>query len=115
MYRGLLDRFVIDEADADLAPSIEAELGMAVSVLPTVMRTDEDRVALAELRSRGAGGAWPIALSSAGEPHAHHRAASRAGAPPRPASPPSLSPDERMSLASQLLVRVLRRGAPGRR
>ena len=46
MYRGLLDRFVIDEADADLAPAIEA-LGMEVSVLPTVMRSDEDRAQLA--------------------------------------------------------------------
>jgi LPPG:FO 2-phospho-L-lactate transferase len=46
MYRGLLDRFVIDEADADLAPSIGA-LGMEVSVLPTVMRSDEDRAQLA--------------------------------------------------------------------
>ena len=46
MYRGLIDRFVIDEADAELAPSIEA-LGMEVSVLPTVMRSDEDRAELA--------------------------------------------------------------------
>jgi len=46
MYRGLLDRFVIDEADAELASTIEA-LGMEVSVLPTVMRSDEDRVQLA--------------------------------------------------------------------
>ena len=37
---------MIDEADADLAPSIEA-LGMAVSVLPTVMRDDDDRAKLA--------------------------------------------------------------------
>lgn len=47
LYAGLLDRFVIDEADAALAPAIEAELGMAVSVLPTVMSTDEDRANLA--------------------------------------------------------------------
>jgi len=46
LYDGLLDRFVIDEADAALAPAIEA-LGMAVSVLPTVMRSDEDRAGLA--------------------------------------------------------------------
>ena len=45
-YQGLLDRFVVDEADATLAPAIEA-LGMAVSVLPTVMRSDEDRARLA--------------------------------------------------------------------
>jgi len=46
MYRGLLDRFVIDESDAELAPTIEA-LGMKVSVLPTVMRSDKDRAQLA--------------------------------------------------------------------
>ena len=46
LYAGLVDRFVIDEADASLAPQI-AELGMAVDVLPTVMRTDDDRRALA--------------------------------------------------------------------
>jgi LPPG:FO 2-phospho-L-lactate transferase len=46
IYRGLLDRFVVDVADAGLAPAIEA-LGMAVSVLPTVMRSDEDRAQLA--------------------------------------------------------------------
>jgi LPPG:FO 2-phospho-L-lactate transferase len=47
IYAGLVDRFVLDEADASLAPQIEAETGMAVSVLPTVMRTDDDRRALA--------------------------------------------------------------------
>jgi len=46
LYAGLVDRFVIDEADAALAPAIEG-LGMAVSVLPTVMRSDEDRAGLA--------------------------------------------------------------------
>jgi LPPG:FO 2-phospho-L-lactate transferase len=46
LYAGLLDRFVIDEADAELAPSIE-EIGMAVSVLPTVMHDDDDRARLA--------------------------------------------------------------------
>jgi len=46
LYAGLLERFVIDEADAALAPAIEA-LGMEVSVLPTVMRSDEDRAGLA--------------------------------------------------------------------
>jgi LPPG:FO 2-phospho-L-lactate transferase len=46
LYAGLVDTFVIDEADADLAPSI-GELGMEVAVLPTVMRTDADRAALA--------------------------------------------------------------------
>ncbi len=46
LYAGLVDRFVIDEADVALAPQIEA-LGMAVDVLPTVMRTDDDRRTLA--------------------------------------------------------------------
>jgi LPPG:FO 2-phospho-L-lactate transferase len=47
LYAGLVDRFVLDEADAELRPAIE-KLGMAVDVLPTVMRTDDDRRALAE-------------------------------------------------------------------
>jgi LPPG:FO 2-phospho-L-lactate transferase len=46
LYASLIDRFVIDRADADLAPAIEA-LGMAVSILPTVMRTADDRADLA--------------------------------------------------------------------
>jgi LPPG:FO 2-phospho-L-lactate transferase len=46
LYRGLVERFVIDEADAALAPAIEA-LGMEVSVLPTVMGDDEGRARLA--------------------------------------------------------------------
>jgi LPPG:FO 2-phospho-L-lactate transferase len=46
MYTGLVDRFVLDEADSALAPEVEA-LGMAVDVLPTVMRSTEDRAALA--------------------------------------------------------------------
>jgi LPPG:FO 2-phospho-L-lactate transferase len=46
LYRGLLDTFVIDEADAELAPGI-AELGMRPVVLPTIMRTDADRARLA--------------------------------------------------------------------
>lgn len=47
MYAGLVDRFVLDEVDGALAPQV-AELGMSVSVLPTVMRSDADRSALAE-------------------------------------------------------------------
>jgi LPPG:FO 2-phospho-L-lactate transferase len=47
IYEGLVDRFVVDDADAALAPQV-AELGMTVSVLPNVMRSDEDRAALAE-------------------------------------------------------------------
>jgi LPPG:FO 2-phospho-L-lactate transferase len=46
-YDGVVDRFVVDEADASLAPQIAAETGMSVDVLPTVMRSDDDRRALA--------------------------------------------------------------------
>ena len=46
LYAGLVDRFAVDEADAELRSQIE-ELGVAVDVLPTVMRTDDDRRALA--------------------------------------------------------------------
>ena len=46
-YDGLIERFVLDEADAALAPRIESETGVAVTVLPTVMRSDDDRGALA--------------------------------------------------------------------
>ena len=46
LYAGLVDRFVLDEADASLAPAVEA-LGMGADVIPTVMRADADRVALA--------------------------------------------------------------------
>jgi LPPG:FO 2-phospho-L-lactate transferase len=46
LYEGLIGHFVIDRADEDLAPAIEA-LGMGVSVLPTVMRDDDDRASLA--------------------------------------------------------------------
>lgn len=38
---------MIDEVDAGLANEIES-LGMEVSVLPTVMRTDVDRFTLAQ-------------------------------------------------------------------
>ena len=47
IYEGVVERFVLDEADAALAPAIRDETRMAVSVLPTVMRTDDDRRALA--------------------------------------------------------------------
>jgi LPPG:FO 2-phospho-L-lactate transferase len=47
LYAGLVDRLVIDEADAELAPAIEAETRVAVGVLPTIMRTDADRGTLA--------------------------------------------------------------------
>jgi LPPG:FO 2-phospho-L-lactate transferase len=54
IYAGLVDRFVLDDADADLAPDVEA-LGMAAEVLPTVMRDDGDRAALAERLLEAAG------------------------------------------------------------
>ena len=47
LYEGLIGHFVIDRADEALAPAIEA-LGMGVSVLPTVMRDDDDRAGLAQ-------------------------------------------------------------------
>ena len=46
LYAGLLDHFVIDTADAELAPAI-AELGMEPVVRSTIMTTDEERAALA--------------------------------------------------------------------
>jgi LPPG:FO 2-phospho-L-lactate transferase len=46
LYEGLIGTFVIDEQDEGLTPQIEA-LGMAVSVMPTVMSTDDDRAGLA--------------------------------------------------------------------
>ena len=52
IYRGLVDRFAIDEADAVLAPAIGA-LGMEVTILPTVMRTHADRAELARALCRG--------------------------------------------------------------
>ena len=47
LYASLLDVFVIDESDAELAEPIRTELGMEVAVLPTVMRSDADRARLA--------------------------------------------------------------------
>jgi LPPG:FO 2-phospho-L-lactate transferase len=52
LYRGVVDRFAVDEADADLAPAV-VELGLATQVLPTVMRTDADRGALAQALVEG--------------------------------------------------------------
>jgi LPPG:FO 2-phospho-L-lactate transferase len=46
IYAGLIDRFVLDEADAALAGGVEA-FGMGVGVLPTVMRDERSRAALA--------------------------------------------------------------------
>lgn len=47
LYAGVVQRFILDEADAELAPAVEA-LGMRVDPLPTVMRSDADRARLAE-------------------------------------------------------------------
>lgn len=46
IYAGLIERFVLDETDAALAPAVEG-LGMEADVMPTVMVTDADREALA--------------------------------------------------------------------
>lgn len=45
-YLRLIDGFVIDQQDGDLADSVRS-LGMQVLTAPTVMRTGDDRVALA--------------------------------------------------------------------
>jgi len=47
-YPGLLDHFVIDESDASLAAAI-SELGIEVSVAPTVMKDRQDKRRLARL------------------------------------------------------------------
>ena len=106
MYRGLVDRFVIDEADAELAPAIEA-LGMEVSVLPTVMRSDDG-----PRPARPSAGGAGLALCSAGEPDPDHRAASRPGrrqdAPgtgPRPRRARSRWPGRCWSACSRWLAR----------
>jgi LPPG:FO 2-phospho-L-lactate transferase len=46
IYRGLVDRFVLDSADAALVREVEA-LGMRAVVRPTVMRDDQGRARLA--------------------------------------------------------------------
>ena len=46
IYVGLVDRFILDDADAALAPDVEA-LGFSAGVLDTVMRDDGGRKALA--------------------------------------------------------------------
>ena len=47
LYDGLVRRLVIDEQDAALAGEIETQAAMSVTVLPTVMRSDDDRGRLA--------------------------------------------------------------------
>jgi LPPG:FO 2-phospho-L-lactate transferase len=46
-YEGLLAGWVVDEADRDLAPKIEEQLGIRVAVTDTVMRDDDVSAALA--------------------------------------------------------------------
>jgi len=46
IYAGIVDRFVLDDADAPLAPEV-GSLGMAAGVMPTVMRDEGDRRVLA--------------------------------------------------------------------
>lgn len=46
-YRGLIDGIVIDERDAHLRTNLEA-MGLAVTATQSVMRSDEDRVDLAQ-------------------------------------------------------------------
>ena len=46
LYQGLCDIFILDEVDRAWAPQVE-RLGFRVSITPTVMVTDADRVALA--------------------------------------------------------------------
>lgn len=45
-YRKLIDGLVLDEADAALAPAVEA-MGVRGAVMPTMMRNDNDRMRLA--------------------------------------------------------------------
>jgi LPPG:FO 2-phospho-L-lactate transferase len=47
-YRGLIAGFVMDEVDAALVPSVEA-LGFSICTAQSIMRSDEDRMALARL------------------------------------------------------------------
>jgi LPPG:FO 2-phospho-L-lactate transferase len=53
-YAGIVESFVLDAADAALAPEIAA-LGMTPRVLPTVMRSDADRATLARALIEGGG------------------------------------------------------------
>ncbi|HET7686170.1 MAG TPA: 2-phospho-L-lactate transferase [Candidatus Limnocylindria bacterium] len=53
-YAGVARTFVLDEADAGLAPQV-AELGLEPRVLPTIMRNDADREALARALVEGGG------------------------------------------------------------
>jgi len=53
-YQGLIDKLIIDEADAAEAPRIEA-LGIAVETAPAIMRSQADRISLAKATLAAAG------------------------------------------------------------
>lgn len=53
-YQGLIDKLIIDEADAAEAPRIEG-LGIAVQTGPAIMRSQADRIALAKATLAAAG------------------------------------------------------------
>lgn len=53
-YQGLIDKLIIDEADAAETPRIEA-LGIAVKTAPAIMRSQADRIALAQATLAAAG------------------------------------------------------------
>jgi len=55
LHSGLLHQYVLDEADAELAPGV-ADLGMQPLVAQTVMKTDADRAALARFLIDAASG-----------------------------------------------------------
>jgi LPPG:FO 2-phospho-L-lactate transferase len=55
LYAGLVQDWVVDESDAELADAVIAE-GFRAVVLPTVMQTDADRAALARALLDGASG-----------------------------------------------------------
>ena len=54
LYRDVVNLFAIDSADREMAASIREETALEVAVLPTVMRTDADRSALAAALIRAA-------------------------------------------------------------
>jgi LPPG:FO 2-phospho-L-lactate transferase len=47
LYEGLIDGYVVDHVDADQAPEIESELGIAVFVTDAIMHDIADRGRLA--------------------------------------------------------------------
>ena len=51
IYQGVIDGMIIDRLDESFAPRIEA-LGMAVEIADTIMKSDDDRRALAEVALR---------------------------------------------------------------